>query len=79
MDCDEVLANSSSFFDIFFFAFFSEDVPCASSDECFLFVLSFLVTVSVAGGVLLPKERPADYSCSVAQLLTINSKLKFLP
>ena len=77
MDCDEVLANSSSFFDIFFFAFFSEDVPCASSDECFLFVLSFLVTV--AGGELLPKERPADNSCSVAQLLTINSKLKFLP
>ena len=77
MDCDEVLANSSSFLDIFFFVFFSEDAPCASSDECFLFGLSFLVTV--AGGVLLAKERPAGKSSSVAQLLTVNSKLKFLP
>ena len=52
IDCDDVLANSISIFDIFFLPFFSEEIPCPSSEGRFLFVLYFLVTVLC--GVLLP-------------------------
>lgn len=53
IDCDEALANSSSFFDSFFLAFFSDAVvPCPSSEGC-CFLLALNLLVSAACGVLL--------------------------